>query len=160
MGSFSYQKWERICRSDSVSTKHPMDFMLYQFYTSLVLSVNYEVCQKVWPIEFPHSPTDTLHKCSRWLSSHISSHSRENLSRLSSDWCSWNIFHEFNVVVFKRTCISSTNHNHWLIDQQKHQIPHAYTLYRVSQKTGISVQGSFKALKWPEIKKSKKTNPT
>ena len=30
----------------------------------------------------------------------------------------------------------------------------------VSKKTGISVQGSFEALKWPKIKKSKKTNPT
>ena len=30
----------------------------------------------------------------------------------------------------------------------------------VSKKTGISVQGSFNALNWPKIKKSKKTNPT
>ena len=33
-------------------------------------------------------------------------------------------------------------------------------LYRVSQKkTGINVQGSFKALKWPKIKKNNKTDP-
>ena len=39
--------------------------------------------------------------------------------------------------------------------------PPLVPIYRVSQKkTGISLQGSFEALKWPKIKKSKKTNPT
>ena len=31
--------------------------------------------------------------------------------------------------------------------------------YRVSKKTGISVQGSFKALKWPKIKKKQENKP-
>ena len=44
-------------------------------------------------IEFPRSPKDTLHNSVPPLSSHISSHSRENLSRPSSDWWSRNIFH-------------------------------------------------------------------
>ena len=39
------------------------------------------------------------------------------------------------------------------------QLKTAKYLQGVSKKTGISVQGSFKALKWPKIKKSKKTDP-
>ena len=37
---------------------------------------------------------------------------------------------------------------------------HTYIKYRVSKKTGISVQGSIKALKWPKItqKKNKETD--
>ena len=31
--------------------------------------------------------------------------------------------------------------------------------YRVSKKTGISVQGSFNALKWPKIKNARKQTP-
>ena len=43
-------------------------------------------------IEFPRSPTDTLHNLIRRIFSHTSFHSLENLSKPSSeDWGSWNI---------------------------------------------------------------------